>query len=145
MLLFRHQTFVEGKARTLILSFAKSAVVYTQVLGTNESYPLGTRGSRRITLDPVKVPIKYFWCAVSPSSEATYSRFLLQWHYPDVVSIAPATKGQGGTEFVLTVRKGKKIDSLKFSSDHRTDILTECLVCKIVSGHLRGGHSEHRS
>ncbi|XP_055340824.1 dnaJ homolog subfamily C member 13-like [Paramacrobiotus metropolitanus] len=49
-----------------------------------------------------------------------------QWAYNDIVSIAPATKGHGGAELTLTVRKGKKIDTLKFSSDHRTDILTEC-------------------
>ncbi|OQV17800.1 DnaJ-like protein subfamily C member 13 [Hypsibius exemplaris] len=49
------------------------------------------------------------------------------WAYSDIMSILPARRGQGGTEFILTVRKGKKGDTLKFSSDHRTDVLTECL------------------
>ena len=43
-------------------------------------------------------------------------------------------KGLKGTEFNLTFRKGsgKKSETLKFSTEHRTELLTEALV-RIVS------------
>ena len=31
-------------------------------------------------------------------------------------------------EFIITMKKGKKIDSMRFSSDHRPDIITEALI-----------------
>lgn len=31
-------------------------------------------------------------------------------------------------EYLITMRKGKKMDNMRFSSDHRTDILTEALI-----------------
>ncbi|XP_032807043.2 dnaJ homolog subfamily C member 13 isoform X1 [Petromyzon marinus] len=63
---------------------------------------------------------------------ATYNPTTLeitnQWPYNDICSISPVGKGQG-TEFNLTFRKGsgKKSETLKFSSEHRTDLLTEAL------------------
>lgn len=55
--------------------------------------------------------------------------FHLQWPYGDICGIAPVGKGQG-TEFNLTFRKGsgKKSETLKFSTEHRTELLTEALV-----------------
>ncbi len=55
--------------------------------------------------------------------------FLSQWSYGDICGIAPVGKGQG-TEFNLTFRKGsgKKSETLKFSTEHRTELLTEALV-----------------
>lgn len=52
-----------------------------------------------------------------------------QWPYGDICSISPVGKGQG-TEFNLTFRKGsgKKSETLKFSTEHRTELLTEALV-----------------
>uniref|UniRef100_A0A8C1MFW6 DnaJ heat shock protein family (Hsp40) member C13 n=1 Tax=Cyprinus carpio TaxID=7962 RepID=A0A8C1MFW6_CYPCA len=52
-----------------------------------------------------------------------------QWPYGDICGIAPVGKGQG-TEFSLTFRKGsgKKSETLKFSTEHRTELLTEALV-----------------
>uniref|UniRef100_A0A670YVE1 DnaJ heat shock protein family (Hsp40) member C13 n=1 Tax=Pseudonaja textilis TaxID=8673 RepID=A0A670YVE1_PSETE len=51
-----------------------------------------------------------------------------QWPYGDICSINPVGKGQG-TEFSLTFRKGsgKKSETLKFSTEHRTELLTEAL------------------
>ncbi|KAH0503542.1 DnaJ-like protein subfamily C member 13 [Microtus ochrogaster] len=50
------------------------------------------------------------------------------WPYGDICSISPVGKGQG-TEFNLTFRKGsgKKSETLKFSTEHRTELLTEAL------------------
>lgn len=52
-----------------------------------------------------------------------------QWPYGDICGIGPVGKGQG-TEFTLTFRKGtgKKSETLKFSTEHRTELLTEALV-----------------
>uniref|UniRef100_A0A6I8R119 DnaJ heat shock protein family (Hsp40) member C13 n=1 Tax=Xenopus tropicalis TaxID=8364 RepID=A0A6I8R119_XENTR len=51
-----------------------------------------------------------------------------QWPYGDICGISPVGKGQG-TEFALTFRKGsgKKSETLKFSTEHRTELLTEAL------------------
>ncbi|XP_047664694.1 dnaJ homolog subfamily C member 13 isoform X2 [Tachysurus fulvidraco] len=51
-----------------------------------------------------------------------------QWLYGDICGILPVGKGQG-TEFNLTFRKGsgKKSETLKFSTEHRTELLTEAL------------------
>uniref|UniRef100_A0A8C6Y7C7 DnaJ heat shock protein family (Hsp40) member C13 n=1 Tax=Naja naja TaxID=35670 RepID=A0A8C6Y7C7_NAJNA len=51
-----------------------------------------------------------------------------QWPYGDICSINPVGKGQG-TEFSLTFRKGsgKKSETLKFSTEHRAELLTEAL------------------
>uniref|UniRef100_A0A8D2LW72 DnaJ heat shock protein family (Hsp40) member C13 n=1 Tax=Varanus komodoensis TaxID=61221 RepID=A0A8D2LW72_VARKO len=51
-----------------------------------------------------------------------------QWPYGDICSISPVGKGQGA-EFNLTFRKGsgKKSETLKFSTEHRTELLTEAL------------------
>ncbi|CAF0754857.1 unnamed protein product [Brachionus calyciflorus] len=50
-----------------------------------------------------------------------------QWTYNEFVSIVPNFKAQGNNEFIINIKKGKKLDNMKFSSDHRADILTECL------------------
>ncbi|KAG7262176.1 hypothetical protein CRUP_034712 [Coryphaenoides rupestris] len=54
--------------------------------------------------------------------------FWLQWPYGDICGIGPVGKGQG-TEFNLTFRKGsgKKSETLKFSTEHRMELLTEAL------------------
>lgn len=55
--------------------------------------------------------------------------FLFQWPYGDICGISPVGKGQG-TEFNLTFRKStnKRSETLKFSTEHRTELLTEALV-----------------
>lgn len=51
-----------------------------------------------------------------------------QWPYSEFVSIVPNVKAPGNNEFIITMRKGpKKTDSMKFSTDHRSDLLTEAL------------------
>src|SRR4051812_7548548 len=59
-----------------------------------------------------------------------------QWSYFDVVNVSPQiqksqqepTLTTGGNEmFTLFFRKGKKTDSMKFSSEFRNDILCEAL------------------
>ncbi|XP_023212063.1 dnaJ homolog subfamily C member 13-like, partial [Centruroides sculpturatus] len=49
------------------------------------------------------------------------------WPYNEFISIAPNLKGQISNEFLITMKKGKKTDTMRFSSDHRPDILTEAL------------------
>lgn len=55
--------------------------------------------------------------------------FFPQWPYGDICGISPVGKGQG-TEFNLTFRKStnKRSETLKFSTEHRTELLTEALV-----------------
>lgn len=54
----------------------------------------------------------------------------LQWPYSEFVSIVPNVKAPANNEFIITMKKGiKKTDSMKFSTDHRADLLTEALVC----------------
>ncbi len=51
-----------------------------------------------------------------------------QWNYNEFSGILPCLKSQGNTEFTINIKKGtKKSDQMKFSSDHRADILTESL------------------
>ncbi|KAL5005925.1 hypothetical protein ScPMuIL_017083 [Solemya velum] len=51
-----------------------------------------------------------------------------QWPYPEFISITPNIKAPTNTEFLITMRKGgKKVDTMRFSTDHRSDVLTEAL------------------
>ncbi|XP_038048790.1 dnaJ homolog subfamily C member 13-like isoform X3 [Patiria miniata] len=50
-----------------------------------------------------------------------------QWAYADFFGIAPNSKSQTINEFVINIRKGKKTESMRFSTDHRPDVLTEAL------------------
>lgn len=50
-----------------------------------------------------------------------------QWSYNEFSGIGPTFKAQGNNEFTINIKKGKKVESMKFSSDHRADILTESL------------------
>ncbi|XP_015924319.1 dnaJ homolog subfamily C member 13 [Parasteatoda tepidariorum] len=50
-----------------------------------------------------------------------------QWFYSDFINITPTGKGQTGDEFIINMKKGRKIESMKFSSEHRAEILTEAL------------------
>lgn len=51
-----------------------------------------------------------------------------QWLYSEFMGIIPNTKVQGNSnEFTITFKKGKKLDTMRFSSEHRSDILTEAL------------------
>lgn len=50
-----------------------------------------------------------------------------QWPYEEFISIAPNTKQPQTNEFLITMRKGKKTDTMRFSTDHRVDLLTEAL------------------
>jgi hypothetical protein len=62
----------------------------------------------------------------NPSTmEATNS-----WQYSDFITILPAARGQASqpnNEFIITFKKGKKTDSMRFSSDHRAAIITETM------------------
>ena len=51
-----------------------------------------------------------------------------QWAYTDFFGIAPNTKSQQVNEFVINIRKGKKTESMRFSTEYRPDVLTEALV-----------------
>ena len=45
------------------------------------------------------------------------------------MSIMPNVKAPANNEFLITMLKGsRKTDTMKFSTDHRADVLTEALV-----------------
>lgn len=50
-----------------------------------------------------------------------------RWPYSDIVTISSLGKQNASTanEFSLTMKKDKKIDTMKFSSEHKNLILTE--------------------
>ncbi|XP_064647249.1 dnaJ homolog subfamily C member 13-like isoform X1 [Lineus longissimus] len=51
-----------------------------------------------------------------------------QWPYNEVISIVPSVKSPTNNEFLITMKRGnKKVDTMKFSTDHRADVLTEAL------------------
>ncbi|XP_014205201.1 dnaJ homolog subfamily C member 13 isoform X1 [Copidosoma floridanum] len=51
-----------------------------------------------------------------------------KWEYTDVISIQPTNKNQVGShEFSITMRKERKIETMKFSSEYRSHLLTEAL------------------
>lgn len=51
-----------------------------------------------------------------------------QWPYREFVSIMPNVKAPANNEFLITMLKGsRKTDTMKFSTDHRADVLTEAL------------------
>lgn len=53
----------------------------------------------------------------------------MQWPYGEFISIVPNVKGPQNNEFIITMKKGpKKTDTMRFSTDHRADLLTEALV-----------------
>ncbi|XP_012268108.2 dnaJ homolog subfamily C member 13 isoform X2 [Athalia rosae] len=51
-----------------------------------------------------------------------------KWAYSDFIGLQPTNKNQGGLyEFSITMRKEKKSESMRFSSEHRAELLTEAL------------------
>ncbi|XP_064598102.1 dnaJ homolog subfamily C member 13-like isoform X2 [Liolophura sinensis] len=51
-----------------------------------------------------------------------------QWPYSEFISIVPNVKAPTNNELVITMKKGpRKTDSMRFSTDHRADLLTEAL------------------
>jgi len=54
--------------------------------------------------------------------------FILQWQYKEFLSIVPNIRAPANNEFLITMLKGRKTDQMKFSTDHRADLLTEALV-----------------
>lgn len=51
-----------------------------------------------------------------------------RWEYSDFISVQPTNRNQMGLhEFSITMRKERKVDTMKFSSEHRSYLLTEAL------------------
>ncbi|KAJ8881311.1 hypothetical protein PR048_017792 [Dryococelus australis] len=52
-----------------------------------------------------------------------------KWMYSDFISVLPTVKvvGQQNNEFIITMKKEKKVDSMRFSTEHRAQLLTEAL------------------
>ncbi|XP_011314514.1 dnaJ homolog subfamily C member 13 isoform X3 [Fopius arisanus] len=51
-----------------------------------------------------------------------------KWEYADFISVQPTNRNQIGLyEFSITMRKERKVDTMKFSSEHRSHLLTEAL------------------
>ncbi|GFR63076.1 DnaJ-like protein subfamily C member 13 [Elysia marginata] len=58
-----------------------------------------------------------------------------QWAYNEFIGIAPNIKAANNQEFIITMKKGaKKTETMKFSTDHRADLLTEALVSDFPGG-----------
>lgn len=51
-----------------------------------------------------------------------------KWEYSDFISVQPINRNHVGShEFTITVRKERKNETMKFSSEHRPHLLTEAL------------------
>lgn len=51
-----------------------------------------------------------------------------KWEYSDFISVQPINRNQlSSHEFTITVRKERKNETMKFSSEHRPHLLTEAL------------------
>lgn len=51
-----------------------------------------------------------------------------RWEYSDFISVTPMNRNQSGSaEFSITMRKERKTDTMRFSSEHRSYLLTEAL------------------
>lgn len=52
-----------------------------------------------------------------------------RWLYSDFISLQPLRAGgsASNTEFQITMKKGGKVDNMKFSTEHRAQLLTEAL------------------
>lgn len=49
-----------------------------------------------------------------------------KWEYSDFISVQPINRNHVGShEFTITVRKERKNETMKFSSEHRPHLLTE--------------------
>jgi DnaJ family protein C protein 13 len=73
--------------------------------------------------------------AIATLSPAT-QEITNQWEYKDFLDIAPSPKGSN--EFIITVKKGKKKETMNFTTEYRTDLLTETLRFRMVFGTLEG-------
>ncbi|XP_071508513.1 dnaJ homolog subfamily C member 13-like [Diadema antillarum] len=62
-----------------------------------------------------------------------------QWPYKEFFGIAPNTKAQLNNEFIISIKKGgKKQETMRFSTEHRPDVITEALKHRAKFG---GGKS----
>ena len=51
-----------------------------------------------------------------------------RWAYSDFISVQPQKgAGNSSSEFIITMIKERKIDHMKFSTEHRAQLLTEAL------------------
>ncbi|XP_065077705.1 dnaJ homolog subfamily C member 13 isoform X2 [Ochlerotatus camptorhynchus] len=50
-----------------------------------------------------------------------------RWQYNEIVSVLPNKSGNTACEFVLNLRKDKKVDTIRLSSEYRNEILTSLL------------------
>lgn len=51
-----------------------------------------------------------------------------RWVYSDFIALTPIkTTGGVSNEFQITMRKDRKTDTMKFSTEHRAQLLTEAL------------------
>ncbi|XP_062518532.1 LOW QUALITY PROTEIN: dnaJ homolog subfamily C member 13-like [Corticium candelabrum] len=59
-----------------------------------------------------------------------------QWEYKDFLDISPSPKASN--EFVIVVKKGKKKETMNFTTEYRTDLLTETLRLRALFGTMDG-------
>lgn len=51
-----------------------------------------------------------------------------RWEYSDLINIQPINRNQlGSHEFTITIRKERRNETMKFSSEHKSNLLTEAL------------------
>lgn len=50
-----------------------------------------------------------------------------RWIYSDFISLTPLRTGNIQNEFQITMKKDRKTDNMRFSTEHRTQLMTEAL------------------
>lgn len=72
--------------------------------------------------------------SVGSSGVTTYNPTSLEvtnkWLYADIVDVQPVSSNANRTEFTLTFKKDKKNDTMRFSTEHRSALLTSVLTYK---------------
>lgn len=72
--------------------------------------------------------------SVGSSGVTTYNPTTLEvtnkWPYSEIVDVQPVPASTNRTEFILTFKKEKKNDSMRFSTEHRSALLTSVLTYK---------------
>lgn len=56
-----------------------------------------------------------------------------KWLYSEILDVQPASSANR-TEFILSFKKDKKVDSMRFSTECRSALLTSVLTCKYMFG-----------
>jgi DnaJ family protein C protein 13 len=104
-MLFCYKTLLEGKVRMQLFCSVEKLMYHFRY---KRIFSVGTMG---IT-------------TYNPSTLEVTNR----WAYSDFISLQPQkSAGNTPSEFVITMKKERKIDHMKFSTEHRAQLMTEAL------------------